>query len=319
MAVSASYISPGTYYPEDLLVRDADWVSPGVVTSSDLTCTASTTALQVTISGSAENAAGGNAWAPGGYRLNNSAALALALAAPSTTYSRIDLVEAGVDTTVNPYNPTIRVVTGTPAATPVAPSPDAGFIGLWQVLVPANATAPSTLTDVRPIAGPSWVLAKMAAADGIATLDGTGNVPASQLANATVAEATASVVGTVLVAQTASGAATATTRGGQGLEEAITTANAWQTIATVTPAANGLFRVQAFAEIPSGGATLAVQVTFTDVAGAETLTILPSQTMAQGPWSSLAALIPAYTTAPIDVQVMSSSTSTKASAHIEAL
>lgn len=155
MAITASYIQQSSYYPSDLMVRDADFVQPGVVTLNDLTATASTTSLQVTISGSAETATGGNAWVPGGYRLNNSAALALTLAAADATNPRIDLIEAGVDTTVNPYSPTIRVVTGTPAASPSVPATDSGFIALYEVAVPANATVPGTVTDVRQLAAPS--------------------------------------------------------------------------------------------------------------------------------------------------------------------
>jgi hypothetical protein len=101
-----------------------------------------------------------------------------------------------------------------------------------------------------------------------------------------------------------------------GTETAIGTANTWQTIATITPTGTTLYTVQAYALIPSGGATLGVQVTFADGTGAETLTILPPQSQAAGPWSSLGAIVVAHSGTAVNVQVQSSSTSTLASAFI---
>jgi len=101
-----------------------------------------------------------------------------------------------------------------------------------------------------------------------------------------------------------------------GVLQGITTASTWQTIATYTPTASGLFTAQAYATIPGGGATFGVQVTYADAAGAETLTILTPQSQAAGPWSSLSALFYAITGTAINVQVQSSSTSTIASATI---
>jgi len=154
VAITTTYIAQDSYEPTDVMVREADFITPGVVTADDLTLTASGSSLEVTVSGSAEDAVGGNCWLPGGYRLNNSAALALTLAAADATNPRIDLVEAGIDTGTDPYTPEIIVKTGTPASSPSAPSVDTGYIALWQVEVPANATVPGTLTDVRPVASP---------------------------------------------------------------------------------------------------------------------------------------------------------------------
>ncbi len=104
-----------------------------------------------------------------------------------------------------------------------------------------------------------------------------------------------------------------------GSRVAITTANTWQTVASYTPDAAGRFLVGATLEIPSGGASAAVQVTFTDEGGAQTVVIYPTGqgTLAQGVWSSLTPLIDANAAA-IAVQVQSSSTATLATAMLRA-
>ena len=90
------------------------------------------------------------------------------IAAANATNSRIDVITLtykntktdNVDT-ANKYNRgtsfvysrnivdgyQLKVYTGTPAASPVAPSVTAGEVVLSQVLIPANATTPSTITD----------------------------------------------------------------------------------------------------------------------------------------------------------------------------
>lgn len=94
------------------------------------------------------------------------------LAAANATNSRIDVITLvykntktdNVDT-ANKYNRgtsfvysknivdgyQIKVYTGTPAASPVAPSISAGEVPLSQVLIPANATTPSTITDRKKV------------------------------------------------------------------------------------------------------------------------------------------------------------------------
>ncbi|MDA8297415.1 MAG: hypothetical protein M0004_12665 [Actinomycetota bacterium] len=91
-----------------------------------------------------------------------------------------------------------------------------------------------------------------------------------------------------------------------GSRVAITTANTWQTIATYTPTAAGRFIAQVYLTVPSGGATIAVQVTYADQDGAQTLPILTSQAQAAGKWSSLPAFFDAVSGTAIDVQVQSS-------------
>lgn len=94
------------------------------------------------------------------------------LAAANATNARIDVITLvykntktdNVDT-ANKYNRgtsfvysknivdgyQIKVYTGTPAASPVAPSISAGEVPLSQVLIPANATTPSTITDRKKV------------------------------------------------------------------------------------------------------------------------------------------------------------------------
>lgn len=82
-----------------------------------------------------------------GARVNVAATTTAAtLAAADTTNGRIDLVVADGSTGA------VTAVTGTPAATPVAPTTPAGKVPLATVTVAANATgvANAAITDVRP-------------------------------------------------------------------------------------------------------------------------------------------------------------------------
>jgi hypothetical protein len=159
MTVNASYFAGGSgYTPADMMQRDGDWIYPGVLSSSDLVVAQTTTAsMAVTVSGASQGTVGGNAWLPGGYRVYNDSQSTLSIATADTTNPRIDLVLVGIDTTVNPYVPQLKVITGTPAASPSVPSYPTGFIGisLAKIAVAANATSIVTanITDLRVIAG----------------------------------------------------------------------------------------------------------------------------------------------------------------------
>lgn len=158
MTVNATYYAGGTgYTPADMLQREADWVSPGVLSSSDLVAAQTATAsMAVTVSGAAQGQVGGNSWLPGGYRIFNDALATLTIQAADTTNPRIDLVVIGIDTTVSPYAPQLKVIKGTAVASPVVPSMPAGFVGisLAQVYVGANVTSITSgnITDVRVLA-----------------------------------------------------------------------------------------------------------------------------------------------------------------------
>jgi hypothetical protein len=156
MTIHATWISQTQYWPADMLQQFADWISPGVLSMQDLQVTAkSPAAMGVNVSGAPQNQSGGNAWLPGGYRLYNDAQLSLNISAADPTNPRIDLVVCGIDTTTTPYTPTIKVIQGTPAASPSIPAVPSGYITLAQVTVPANATSisSSNITDKRVLAG----------------------------------------------------------------------------------------------------------------------------------------------------------------------
>ncbi|MDR3595087.1 hypothetical protein [Clostridium sp.] len=159
MTVNATYYAGGSgYTPADMLQRDADWINAGVISLSDLVVAQTATAsMAVTVSGAAQGSVGGNAWLPGGYRMYNDSQATIAIATANATNPRIDLVVIGIDTTTNPYTPQLKVITGTPAASPTVPAYPSGFVGisLAQVYVGANVTSITTsnITDLRVIAG----------------------------------------------------------------------------------------------------------------------------------------------------------------------
>lgn len=131
----------------------------GVVGATDLKVTAHTPAnLSVTV-------ASGQVWIPGNvvtnqgdyYGLNN-ATVNLSIAAASTTTPRIDLVCATVKDafyagSTNDW--VIEVITGTPAASPAAPSLPSNSVPLAHVAVAASATTITNadITTERPRSG----------------------------------------------------------------------------------------------------------------------------------------------------------------------
>lgn len=147
MTVNASYYAGAQYAPADMMQRDADWVSPGVLTPSDLVVAQTATAsMAVTVSGATQGSVGGNAWLPNGYRVYNNSQATLTIATANASNPRIDLVVIGIDTTTNPYTPELLVVTGTPASSPAVPTPPTTFIytALAQVYVGVNVTSVTT-------------------------------------------------------------------------------------------------------------------------------------------------------------------------------
>lgn len=107
----------------------------------------------------------GMAWVPGGYSafqgayvVLNDADVNLTIAAAHASLPRIDLVALEVlDGTYSGSSNQgqLRIVTGTAASTPLAPSITGSFIVLAQVRVNAGVTsiASSAITDLRPYVG----------------------------------------------------------------------------------------------------------------------------------------------------------------------
>lgn len=114
------------------------------------------TALEVSVgTGLAVNVAAGEAQVRGHYYTSD-AVESLALATADATNDRLDLVVLKLDPTANSI--TLAVKTGTPAGSPVAPTPvqtDAGIFEqpLAEVLVPATSGVPTTITDRREFMG----------------------------------------------------------------------------------------------------------------------------------------------------------------------
>ena len=97
---------------------------------------------------------------------------------------------------------------------------------------------------------------------------------------------------------------------------AISAANTLQTVATYDAPATGNYLVSVTVEIPTGGATITAQVSFTGDDGADTMTWVSAQTQAAGKWGGAAMIIPALA-GTINIQVESSvATTTLASASI---
>ncbi|RII32864.1 hypothetical protein D2A34_21965 [Clostridium chromiireducens] len=152
------YAGGGGYTPADMMQRDADWISPGVLSTQDLVVAQTTTAsMNVTVSGAAQGQTGGNAWLPNGYRVFNDSLATLAIPAADTTNPRIDLVVIGIDTTATPYIPQVKVIKGTASASPSVPALPTGFVGISLARVRVNANVTSitnaNITDIRTIAG----------------------------------------------------------------------------------------------------------------------------------------------------------------------
>lgn len=156
MALQASYYAGKSYYPVDMMQRENDWISPGVLSTLDLVTTQTgTPSMAVTVTGSAQGQTGGNAWLPKGYRVYNDAVATIAVSAADSTNPRIDLLVACVDTTTNPYTPSIKVIKGTAAASPVVPGITAGLVALvlCKIAVATGATTivNANLTDLRVV------------------------------------------------------------------------------------------------------------------------------------------------------------------------
>lgn len=134
-----------------------DWVREGVLGAGDMAVTQRGAGANMSV-----DVAAGVAWIQGddsgiqpAYRCYNDATVNLAVAAAHATNPRIDRVIAEVRDAVFSGVSTdwqLRVITGTPAGSPVAPSLPNNAITLALVSVPANDTTieNAQITDGRP-------------------------------------------------------------------------------------------------------------------------------------------------------------------------
>lgn len=291
MAQHATYIAPGSYYPADLMQRDNDWVSPGVISTSDLQVTAqSPAALAVNVAGAAQGSAGGNAWIPGGYRFYNDAVASLTIATADPTNPRIDLVIAGINTTGANYVATVSVVTGTPAASPVAPAlPTGNYIVLAQVAVAAGATTitQANITDERQIA----------------SLQGNGS-KLTNLPIPSISTATSATAGTVQIPANPTGTPVTPVRVAAANDTEIT-GTAAQTVLQFTPPVQGNYVAKVYLRA-TATTTVSVSVTYADGGGTQTYPMLSSQSIAAGSHGTLVYAFNAVPGTAIQVQVTAS-------------
>lgn len=150
------------------------------------------------------------------------------------------------------------------------------------------------------------------AANGVASLDSTGNVPASQLGNVPpVHAAEGSALGTVELPASAGSPTTpvAVYRGGSVEEYELTDTNL-DTVLTYTPQANGNFLVAASVRI--GGVSnvdVTLEITWTDSGGSQTDTRINAQSLAPGTHDVPIKFINALSGDPINVEVQAGTAS----------
>lgn len=142
---------------------------------------------------------------------------------------------------------------------------------------------------------------------GVASLDATGNVPASQLKNAPApANATATTSGLVEVAAApASGNPIASSQVASAKEVEITGTTA-QTIAAYTPIANGNFEARASFRVVTGTTNVTITVSYNSAGGAQTYTALNAQVCVVGEYSIVPFAFNAVANQPITIQVTAS-------------
>lgn len=149
------------FVPTALLNPSAGLTGRGgvrLVAGTEFQVTAATPpAMTVAIASGMAFVQGGIGAVQGVYTVVNDSTYQVSVLAANTSNPRIDLVV--LEVLDQAYSGTsnlaqVRVLAGTPSATPVRPTPTGSFITLAQVLVPAGATSitNSNITDVRPFA-----------------------------------------------------------------------------------------------------------------------------------------------------------------------
>ena len=117
-------------------------VMSGVVPSSGQLTVTPGSGLAVTVATGACVVANSSGSTYGGYLMTNMSSGSLTVATADTTNPRIDIVCVTVsDMGTSASAAVIQIITGTPAATPAAPSPPGNSLVLANITVPANATS----------------------------------------------------------------------------------------------------------------------------------------------------------------------------------
>lgn len=214
-----------------------------------------------------------------------------------------------VEALANDLDPLVTAyASGTAAARPVTPTTGAGTLYL--------ATDSLALSFYN---GTAWV--GIAPAVLLSTLLAKGDLLVASGAGAVARQA----VGSDGLALLADSTQTNGVRWGQAggvladdPRAAIATANTWQNGAAYTPGTNSRLLCLVSFDIPSGGATVAAQVTYTRAGTARTDDIYPTGqgSLAQGAYAPTPLFIDADSGAAVTIQVQSSSTSTAVSTAI---
>ena len=151
-----SWLQNGSHPAEnDRLTTQALYATTGIIGSTSLAVTQNGTPnMSVNIAAGWAAIVGTSTTTQGTYVSYNDAVLNAAIATAPATNSRIDLVCLTVNDAYysgSTNNIVVNVVTGTAAASPVAPSTPANSIALAQVLVGTSVTSILTanITDVR--------------------------------------------------------------------------------------------------------------------------------------------------------------------------
>lgn len=150
---TGSFINHIKYAASEFINRHADFFGTGVINpSSDFYLAyPSTPNMTINVAGS------GTAWVIGSrYGFDGVTPMSLTFAGNSSGNPRIDLIELGplsvnIALGVNQNFAQIIIKQGTPAVSPIQPTADSGFVGLYAVLVPSGATYlnAGSVTDLR--------------------------------------------------------------------------------------------------------------------------------------------------------------------------
>jgi hypothetical protein len=144
LTLSITFYNNVKYTKDDFMNRDRDFFGNGVVKATDFPLTFPQTS-DLTFQVGA-----GVAWVDG-YRIANDATLLQLAVQKGASLPRIDIVQIGHDDLNS--QAVVSIKTGVAAASPIEPGPAGGFLKLYSISVPANATTitASAVTDRRTL------------------------------------------------------------------------------------------------------------------------------------------------------------------------
>lgn len=228
-----------------------------------------------------------------------------------------------IDTALHNHDLKFDPTTGHKHTGATGDAPQIGTSGIADGAITAAKVATDVATQaeldaVSTVANAAIPTTQKGSANGVASLDSGGQVPASQLGNVPPVNASTSAArGTVRVsANPAAGDPISPSR--IGVASDVNLASTAETsIASYNPAAAGNFLILVYLRVVTGTTTVTVKVTYADVTGAQTTFIINAQVTAIGSYSLLPLFINAVAGTLIDVRVTASvANQVKASASI---